>query len=217
MSSVGKRLVYQNAKAAITRAGLSSGKAVLSQSYLRLEAPLSLTQALYTFDLLVNENTNPNNITQNKLNLQDAFVCSEVGIFLALPASAATTETRVPIYSYPSPTVFVGAGVPAAMETVYTGNLSIQVNQRTIVPYWDVKRHFFVPQTQLTAAVNSPLDQLEANHQGFYPMEPNVNFVGSKKNIIQIALGSAPAAIQANSRLVIIFRGILAQNVTSVN
>jgi len=217
MSQMGKRLVFQNAVNAVKRAKLSTAKAVLSQSYLRMEANLSTTQSTYVFDVLVNENTNPAFVTQNKWNLQDAFVCAEIGLFLALPASANTTESRVPLYTYASPTVFVGAGVAAAMQTVYSGNLSLSVNQRTILPYWDTMRHQFVPQTQLTAAANSPIDQFEANHAAMYPVEPNLILVGSKKNILKIDLLSAPAAVQANSRLVLIMRGILMQNVTPVN
>jgi len=217
MSQMGKRLVYQNAKNAVARAGLNAGKAVLSQSFLRFEANLATTQSSYVFDTLVNENTNPAFVTQQKLNLQDAFVIGEVGIYLAVPTTSATTETRVKLYSYPSPTVFTGAGVEDAMNTVYNGNLNITISQRTILPYWDVMRHLFIPQTQLTAAVNSPKDQFEATHQGLYTMEPNVVLVGSKKNIVKIDLPGAPAAVLANSRIVMICRGILMQNVTPVN
>jgi hypothetical protein len=39
----------------------------------------------------------------------------------------------------------------------------------------------------------------------------------SKKNILQVQLNTGLATVQANSRLVCIFRGILAQNVTPVN
>jgi hypothetical protein len=217
MSQMGKRLVYQNAKNSLSRAGLNAGKAVLSQSFLRFEAALSITQATYIFDTLVNENTNPNFITQNKLNLQDALAVSEIGIYLALPSSASTGESRVRLFTYPSPTVFAGAGVADAMNTVYTGNMTLTVNQRTIIPYWDIQKHLFIPQTQATAAANPPLDQFEGNHSGMYPAEPNIVLIGSKKNILAINLDNAPAAVQANSRLVIILRGILMQNVTSIN
>ena len=168
-------------------------------------------------NVLVNEQYQAAFVTNNLLNLQDAFVVSEVGIFLATAASSSTTETNVKLYTYPSPTVFTGTGVQAGCYDIYNGNMSLSVNQRTILPYWDVQRHMFIPQTQLTAATNSPIDQYEGNHAGYYPAEPNIVLVGSKKNILQIQLDAAPSGIVANSRLVIIFRGILMQNVTPVN
>lgn len=217
MTQGGKRLVFQNAVNAIKRAGMNPAKAVLSQSFLRFEANLSTSVAQYTFDTLVNENTNPAFITQNKLNLQDAFIVGELGIYLAVPTTSSTSETRVKLYTYPNSVTFTGAGISDAMYTIYNGNLSLSINQRTILPYWDVMRHMYIPQTQLTAAVNSPIDQTEMYRQGMYTMEPNVILVGSKKNILQLTCGAAPAAVLANSRLVVIMRGILAQNVTPVN
>ena len=220
-SQIGQRLVFQNSKNAIKRAGLNPASAVLSQSYLRFEVPLAVGTTTYTFDTLVNENTNPNYVTQNKLNLQDAFVTSAIGFFLAVPASSATTETAFPLYSYPNQVAFASASDTDAY-TIYNGNMQLTVNQRTIMTGWDLSRHYVVNQTQglITRASSSPynaIDQLNLATEGFYPAEPNIVMVGSKKNILQVNLNTGLASIQANSRLVCIFRGILAQNVTPVN
>jgi hypothetical protein len=220
-TQIGQRLVFQNSKNAIKRAGLNPASAVLSQSYLRFEVPLAVGTTTYTFDTLVNENTNPNFVTQSKLNLQDAFVTSAIGFFLAVPASSATTETAFPLYSYPNQVAFASASDTDAY-TIYNGNMQLTVNQRTIMTGWDLTRHYFVPQTQglVTRASSSPynaIDQLDLSENGFYPAEPNIVMVGSKKNILQVNLNTGLASIQANSRLVCIFRGILAQNVTPVN
>jgi hypothetical protein len=56
-----------------------------------------------------------------------------------------------------------------------------------------------------------------ANDMGFFPCEPNIVLVGSKKNDLTVTIPSGLSVITANSRLVCIFRGILAQNTTSVN
>jgi hypothetical protein len=220
-SQIGQRLVFQNSKNAIKRAGLNPASAVLSQSYLRFEVPLSTSVTTYTFDTLVNENTNPNYVTQNKLNLQDAFVVSGIGFFLAVPPTGATTDTAFPLYSYPNQVNFTGTSDDAAY-TIYNGSMQLTVNQRTIITGWDLSRHYFVPQTQqtLAKATVTPwanIDQLDLASDGFYPAEPNIVMVGSKKNILQVQLNSGLASITANSRLVCIFRGILAQNVTPVN
>lgn len=220
-TQLGQRLVFKNAKAAVTRAGLSPANAVLSQSYLRFEVPLSTSQTTYTFDTLINENTNPNYVTQNKLNLQDAFVTSAIGFFLAVPDLPGTTETAFPLFSYPNLTKF-SATNHAAAYTIYNGQMQLTVNQRTIITAWDISRHYFVPQTQalINPTAFSPynaIDQIDLSENGFYPAEPNIVMVGSKKNILQVQLNTGLSSIQANSRLVCVFRGILAQNVTPVN
>ena len=212
-NQIGQRLVFQNSKNAIKRAGLNPATAVLSQSYLRFEAPLTTTQATYTFDTLVNENTNPNYVTQNKLNLQDAFVISSIGFFVTVAASSAVTESTMPLYTYPNSTVFTATS-DDALYSLYNGNMQLTVNQRTILTGWDISRHFVVNQTQQSA---SALDQRNLSSDGFYPAEPNIVLVGSKKNILQLVMPNALASITANSRVVCIVRGILAQNVTPVN
>ena len=220
-SQIGQRLVFQNSKNAIKRAGLNPASAVLSQSYLRFEVPLSTSQTTYTFDTLVNENTNPNYVTQNKLNLQDAFVVSGIGFFLAVPSSSATTETAYPLYTYPNQVAFASA-TDVDAYTIYNGQMQLTVNQRTIITGWDLTRHYVANQTQqlVARASATPFSNIDQNNlasDGFYPAEPNIVLVGSKKNILQVQLNTGLATVQANSRLVCVFRGILAQNVTPVN
>lgn len=221
MSQIGQRLVFQNSKNAIQRAGLNAGNAVLSQSYLRMEVPLVAGVTNYTFDILVNENTNPQYVTQNKLNLQDAFVLSNLGFFLAVPATSATNESAFQLLSYPNQVAFTGTNDVAA-QTIYNGQMQLTVNQRTIITSWDLARHYKANQTQqlVARAASTPfsnIDQFNGDSDGFSVVEPNVVLVGSKKNILQVVLPSGLASIEANSRLVCVMRGILAQNVTSVN
>ena len=220
-SQIGQRLVFQNSKNAIKRAGLNPASAVLSQSYLRFEVPLAVGQTTYTFDTLVNENTNPNYITQNKLNLQDAFVTSAIGFFLAVPNTSGTSETAFPLFTYPNQPNFAAA-TDVDAYAIYNGSMQLTVNQRTIITGWDLSRHYMVPQTQqlqprAAATPFNAIDQVNLSGDGFYPAEPNIVMVGSKKNILQVQINTGLATVQANSRLVCVFRGILAQNVTPVN
>ena len=222
-SQLGSRLVFQNARNAVRRAGLSAEKAVLSQSYLRFEALLSTTAQTYTFDVLVNEAINPLFVTQQKLALQDSFVCSEIGVFLANPATSGVNASNFELYSYPNQVNFDGTSDQAAY-TIYNGSMNLTVNQRTIVTNWDLQRHYCANQTQqlITKAAASPFNAIDQNNfstDGYYPVEPNIVLVGSKKNLLQISLPNALASVPSsnNARLVFIMRGILAQNSTSVN
>lgn len=217
----GARLVYNNAVKTFNAAGVSTAKAVLSQSFLRFEVPLSTTQTQYTFDTLVNENVNTNFVTQNKLNLQDSFIVSRIGFFIGLAAGSGAAETKVPLYTYPDTAKFSTANAATSLETVYGGNMTFTVNQRQIVTGWDLYKHKVVPFTQsgyLPYAASTMITENSINfsNDGYYPCEPNLILIGSKKNTLSVQLAGTLTAIQANSRLVCIFQGILGQNCTSV-
>ena len=214
----GARLVFDNSKALVANAGLSVGQAVLSQSYLRSEVAMSTSITSYTIPIQVNSlGATTNFPTNNLLNLQDAFVVSSIGVFVAIPA--ASTTTAFPLYTYPNATAISTVGAAAALYNLYNGKMSITVNNRQIVPAWDLYRHLYVPQTQQGAASTaSTIDQNDATEFGFYPCEPNLVFVGSKNNVVTLDLPAAIGTLQASTapRIVVIFRGILAQNVTPV-
>ena len=211
----GARLVFDNAKNLVNNAGFSVGQAVLSQSYIRSEVAMSTSTTSYQIPILVNSvGASSNFATNNLLNLQDAFVVSSIGVFVSIPA--ASTTTAFPLYTYPNASAFTTSGASAALYNLYNGKLSVVVNNRQIVPAWDLYRHLYVPQTQQGAA--STIDQNDATEFGYYPCEPNIVLVGSKNNVISLELPGAISTLQASvaPRIVVIMRGILAQNVTPV-
>jgi hypothetical protein len=214
----GQRLIFDNAKNLVNNAGFSAGQAVLSQSYIRSEVSMSTTTTSYQVPILVNSvGAGTNFATNNLLNLQDAFVVSSIGIFVAIPA--ASTTTAFPLYTYPNASAFSTVGAAAALYNLYNGKLSVVVNNRQIVPSWDLYRHLYVPQTQQGAASTATtIDQNDATEFGYYPVEPNIVLVGSKNNVISLELPGAISTLQATTapRIVVIMRGILAQNVTPV-
>lgn len=221
-STVGSRLAYEKAKEAINRAGFSAGQAVLSQSYLRLEVALSTTNTLYQFPVLVNDTSTgaAQYNTENRLNLQDAFYASSMLLAFCKPASS--TDTSFQLVTYPNASIFTTANTATSLFNWYNASMSLTVNNRQILPSYDLYRHYDVPQQQTTANADYTTsginykDQQSGANSGFYPIEPGIVFVGSKQNVLQIQLKSAMAAVESNSRAVIILRGHLAQNVTPV-
>ena len=218
MTQHGARLVFDNAKNLVNNAGFSAGQAVLSQSYIRSEVAMSTSTTSYQIPILVNSTgANTNFATNNLLQLQDAFVVSSIGIFVSIPASSSTTAFR--LYTYPNTTAFSTAGAATALYNLYNGKLSVVVNNRQIVPAWDLYRHLYVPQTQQGAASTATTqDENDATEFGYYPVEPNIVLVGSKNNVISLELPGAISTLEAGTapRIVVIMRGILAQNVTPV-
>ena len=124
-----------------------------------------------------------------------------------------------PLYTYPNASAFTTSGAAAALYNLYNGKLSVVVNNRQIVPAWDLYRHLYVPQTQQGAAATATtIDENDATEFGYYPVEPNIVLVGSKNNVISLELPGAISTLEAGTapRIVVIMRGILAQNVTPV-
>lgn len=211
----GARLVFKNAQDALVRAGVNPAAAVLSQSYMRFENFLTTTKTSYDFGVLNNQTISgqAQAPTEQRLNLQDAFYVSEIMVYIAKAASS--TDSSFKLETFPSPTTFTTVGAAAALYTLYNGNLALTVNNRQIVPNSDLTKFLQVPQTQTTGATNPPVNQFDGAWSNV--VEPNLVLIGQKNSLFNITIPSAFAALDANTKVVIIVRGVLAQNVTSVS
>lgn len=220
MSQINQRLVFRNALRSITKAGANPATAILSQSFLRLEVVASTARTQYQFGVLVNDQPQGQapRATETRLNLQDAFYCSSVQMFTALASNA--TATNFSLDSYPNPFKYTTAGAAAALGNMYNGYLSLTVNNRVITPSWDLYRHYDAPQTQQNNAPGAGIntDEFNGNRTGAVACEPNWVLIGSKNNQLVMNLPAAIGTLQAGSTtvLVLILRGVLAQNVTPV-
>lgn len=219
-NQVGSRLVFENAKAFVASQGYDVSQAVLTQSFVRSEVAMSNTAATYQLPIVTNSSL-PTFNTARPVQLQDVHVVSELGIFVAAPSSSTDTSYR--LYTYPNQSVFTTSA--AALGTLYNGYFALTVNNQAVVPALDIYRCFDVPQTQANtnfnvAAPTSPavysLDQNDGNSFGFTAIEPNILLNGAANIQAQLVLPSAISSVVANSRIVVIFRTILCQNVTSV-
>lgn len=205
--------------AEMAAANISLQTAVLTQSELRSEIPLNTTTTNYVVPILVNTNpyTGGTTPTERRLQLQDAFVTGSIGMFLAVPSSG--TDVAYTIFSYPSLAKFT-ATQQQNLNALYNGYMTLNVSNKTLIVYWDLWKHYKVNQTQagvgVTAQTIFPIDEADFTTDGFYPVEPNVLHIGSTNINMSIVLPAAIATLPANAKLVIIQRGVLAQNVTSV-
>lgn len=218
-NQVGSRLVFENAKNFAASQGYNVSSAVCTQSFVRSEVALSTTVTNYHIPVLSNDTANGAAFnTEYRLQLQDIMVVSEIGIFVAAPGSS--TATNFALYSNPNATVFSTANAASQLLTLWNSYLNVTVNNQQVIPNWDVFRHYSVPQTQngvgITAQTVFPIDQMDGSTSGFYPCEPNFLLNGAANIQANITLPSALSVIQASSRIVVLWRGIKLQNVTSV-
>jgi hypothetical protein len=103
---------------------------------------------------------------------------------------------------------------------VYNGNMSIIANNQQILPAWDIARHYFVPQTQkgvgITAQTVFPINQVDMSEDTVYAVEPNIVLNGAANYQINLNLQAAPSAIDSNTYVAFLWRGVLLQNCTTV-
>lgn len=193
----------------------------LSQNDVRLEVAMSTARTNFKFGLL-NSDSNSDGViynTEKRLQQQDTLLVNEIGFAVAAPASA--TATNFKLHTYGNTIAFATTTSAADIDsTLYSnGSLRIGVNNDIVLPNRALLNFFYRPQTQQTAALaaTSPGDQYRGAEDGFITCEPNLLLVGSKGYVPEVILPSNLAAITANSRMILMFRGILAQNSTIVS
>jgi len=192
----------------------------LSQSEIRLECELNAVSTNFKFGLTQNQANSTGVVfnTENRLTMQDSLCCNEYGIYVGQPASRIDTAWQLRTYGN---TQDFAAATALAIDTTFYDHSWFQMkcNNDVIMPYRGLWNHKYRPQTQQTNALGaaSPGDQIRGAEDGMITSEPNFVLIGSKGYVPEIVLPVALAAATAFERVIIIFRGVLAQNSTNVS
>lgn len=195
----------------------------LSQGETRHEVAMSTARTNFKFGVLQQDQNSDGVVynTEKRLSQQDTLLVNEIGFFVGAPGSASATNWKLRTYGnvvdFPTSTSAVDID-----STLYSnGFLRIGVNNDVILPYRGLFNFLYRPQTQQSAFIagasgpqTSYQDQIRGAEDGFITAEPNILLIGSKGYIPEVIIPTNLAAITANSRMVLIFRGILAQNST---
>jgi hypothetical protein len=216
------RALYNQAVAQLTANGLSALISKLTQSDLVLEQQLNIAFSNYTFPVLTNNNGPANTLfnTEIRLNQQDTLIAGAWGFFLGEPLSVI--DTTIIWHSYPNPLSFAAVGEAAALETIYNSYAQVLVNNDVVFPVWHMSRNRLVPQTQRNTAATAlgsyAYDQIDLSSDGFFPLEPNLNIIGSKNTVVSLKMPAAVAVIGVAgfTRMRMHYRGLLAQNSTII-
>lgn len=193
----------------------------LAQNEVRLENKLTAANTNYLFGTTPQQ-VNTSGVkfnTEQRMNQQDTLVASEFGIFVGLPSS--DTDIFWELQTYADPFIFGAADAALINGALFSnGQLKMSVNNDVIIPGRGVFGNLYKPQTQQTAAVGaaSPMNQIRGADDGFVTAEPNLYLIGSKNTVPEIILPGVLTGLAATTaRIVIVFRGILAQNSTVVS
>lgn len=189
-----------------------------AQSYLRLEQAISASKTNYTFYMKENEGGSIFN-TEIRLPLTDVFLAYGLQVFIGCPSSS--TDAAFKLLSYPNAVVMSTSGAAAAAEVIYNGSMQVTIDNVQYMPQWALSKHRWVGTSQQRAqATDSPLipqDEFYGTTSGLSPVDPIISFSGSQKINISVLLPASVATIQANSRLIMVWHGIQANNESGLN
>lgn len=222
LTTLGMREVYDNAVNLLAKNGYDVRSAKLTQSQLRSEVKMSASSTRFHLPVTINDQVNGNAFnTEKRLNLQDVFITSAIGVFVA--AASSDTDTQFDLNTYGNLTLFSAANEAQSIKGAYAnGNLSMIIDNDQILPYYPLNWHYRAPLTQqaanadyATSAINL-VDSRDGSYDGIIQIEPNFILSGNAQIDFNLNLPSAMAAVKANSRFVVIQYGLLAQNCTKV-
>lgn len=205
------RQLFTNAKAAMMNAGISAiafDNAVKTQCVLRLIQPVTTGAQIISFPVLQNQ-TGAGVATRAdevRLPQQNAFFVGQMNFTIFKGSSA--TDMTYKTNTFPNPVTYTNA---TNLYTLYNGILRVTIDQSVIARAYSMKKFLQVPQTQLTAATNSPIDEFDGTWM--LPWEPNVVFVGTAQIEVSVILPASLGTIDANTFACWEFFGIEAQNV----
>ena len=195
------------------------GNAVLTQSELRLEQSLTANTSVINFPILESDGGSQR-ATENRLKLQDTFFCSYVQMYIAKAASPIDTNFK--LNTYPNGRIFPLGGDDgtgeAPLYNLYNGTLNIKVNKQEIVLNYPVYDFLNVYESQQTSAGGQGvlIDEFDSSDVSVWM--PTVNMIGSSGINVSINMpaGIPTGNLDANTIVVLKFRGILAQNTTII-
>lgn len=219
-NQIAARMVFENARALANNLGYNLSEARCTQSFLRSEITPNTTSTNYRVPILVNDTAYGSiTATEQRLNLQDIFYTSE--LFIGLYSQDAASQV-FKLFTYSNS--FFGATQP--FNTLWQGKFNVIVNNQNILPAWDIARHYVAPRTQSNTNFNvasptSPAvftqDSADYSSDGFVAVEPGWILNGAANINATINLGTAlTSAGPSNTKIVVIQRGILIQNATTV-
>ena len=194
--------------------------AIIADHQLRVEQPIN--NQTNTYEMKVLEDTMLGIKTEIKLNKNDLFLCTGIGLAVYNRKNTndanASTETVEPLQTYGNESYFGAATAnfdPKHLEFVYKGHITLKVGSTIYIPQLSTDKFKFVPQTQQSAATNRSqynneeiIKDLTAHYKirGTDQVEFNLNvktFTGIK------AAADTTAVPNSENRVVLLLDGFL--------
>ncbi len=219
----------------------------ITQGYLWMSATLSPAKQVIQFAVVDTQNISSSPVTpvNRLLTMQDSFLISNMSYFLQIysytggalanpdftSGNSWTPVTYVSTWDSNGVAIDFDNGCAIFWIGAY---LSLNINKKVVIPYWDCYRHYKAPITQATPGFPVPSNyipnqknQHDGSSDGFVFTQPNIVIGGGRDNKLNLNLAAnIPAGIapfdNANYgvnfivQAVVCMRGILMQNSTTV-
>ena len=210
---------------------LGKGNVRLTQSSLYLLQDISASKTVYTFDVLENQagTVNPEEI---KLNINDEFISTEMGVYLQGTMGTITDGVFTPtdskhLITYP---LYNNNALTAVQQTMlYNGTVRIAVNNVVYMEKFDTRKFGFIPRTPFSSAVantnSASMASNDYSNDAMFELAPMVTYSGAKKNEITVSIPQAIASGRYDfvddggqayglliDKIAFVCRGLLAQN-----
>lgn len=128
--------------------GEKANEFIVSPGFLRAEKLIVTNQSKYSFDV---KKIGGEQVQELKLDRNDLFAVSRIGLFLTLQNSASIGN-EVP-QTYPNATLFVATGLTTLdLETIYNGFMTLKIANRVNIENLSNQEFRYVPSTQQAAA-----------------------------------------------------------------
>ena len=167
---------------------------------LRVEQDItSPVSSRYTFSFF--ENAQADKATEIKLNRNDAFFWSHIG--LGIYNATAGQEGHSQIYYTPDPLVFTTANEATALRQIYQGNISLQTKpvERLNMSTLPLEYNYgWKTQGATGVSLGSSVYGPDMDSKGLFGMTPEVILSGDQDNdvILDIGPGTFTAAVAAS-------------------
>lgn len=168
-------------------------QALATPGYIRSEVVLGST-GVVAFPIAVNQG-GTTRVTEQRLQQNDAFMCTHIGVFLGKRNTAAgSPASNSLLHTFPNPRVFASATELVNVPGYFNGRLAIRVNEKVYLDALDMLSFQRVTEAQQGTAVSTvattgvlALSAWEQN-QAFKRMTPAINFNGLARNEVTLTL-----------------------------
>lgn len=197
-----RRDIYDRVKAA-------NPNKIIVPGYLRVESEIETSKNSYSLNF--SSKTNVDGITENRLDNNDSFVITEIGIFL-IKKNTDYPNAEV-LQAYPNAAVFADGTTfkGANLECIYNGKVNFSVGNTNFLEKFPMDAFRSVGAMASSSATT--YSQKNAA-DGFVEMTPNVGITGLSKHELRIDIPSAGLHLtndtpNMSNHIVVIARGFL--------
>jgi hypothetical protein len=219
----------------------------ITQGYLWMSAIISPAKQQIQFAVVDTQQVSNSPVTpiNRLLTMQDSFLISNLSYFLMIyqytggslqnPDFSSNNNWTPVTFAAPWYNNGLGVEFSPGFNMMWIGAyLTLSINKKVIIPYWDCYRHYKAPGHQPTpgfpvpsAYIPNQKMQHDGSTDGFYPMQPNVVIGGGRNNNLYLQLpanipagigifGATGYGVTFQVMASICCRGILMQNSTTV-